>query len=75
MKKTMLEYLNEVSKERGYSGWYDVYRQNNSVFVDLNYIPQEAGVRFATQQINNFNNSYGWDCVHSNDFDWIAGTQ
>ena len=51
--KTMLDFLNEVAKEEGYTGWYHVYSSEPVDYVDLNDIPQEAGVRFAIQQIEN----------------------
>lgn len=53
MKKTMLDFLNEVSVEEGYTGWYHVYSCNDLDYSDLNIIPQEAGIRFAAQQIVN----------------------
>lgn len=52
--KTMLDFLNEVSIQEGYTGWYNVYNSEPLDYTDLNYIPQEAGVRFAAQQIMNF---------------------
>lgn len=43
--KTMLDFLNEVSIEEGHTGWSMVYSQQH--LFDCNYIPQEAGRRYA----------------------------
>jgi len=53
MEKTMLDFLNEVSKEKGFESWYMVYHIKS--YDDCNLIPQEAGVRFAAQQVVSFN--------------------
>lgn len=47
MKKTMLDFLDEVSIEHGYRGWYDVYIAQE--YIDCNMIPQQAGVRYGVQ--------------------------
>lgn len=49
MKKTMLDFLNEVSIEEGYTGWYHVYSSNDPDYIDLNDIPQKAGKRYSDQ--------------------------
>jgi len=45
--KTMLEILDEVSRESGYMSWYDVYNSGN--VSHCNIIPQAAGKRYADQ--------------------------
>lgn len=49
-QKTMLDFLNEVSIEEGHTGWRMVYDQHN--YFDCNYIPQEAGRRYANWAIS-----------------------
>lgn len=50
--KTMLDFLNEVSIERGYDGWYQVYSNGIPNYIHLNDIPQKAGKRYAMQYAN-----------------------
>lgn len=49
-QKTILDFLNEVSIEKGYRNWYDVYSHEH--YSECNRIPQEAGRRYAQWAIS-----------------------
>lgn len=62
MEETMLDFLNEVSKENGFDSWYHVYLIGNDEMHNI--IPQKDGKRFANSKLDQAAELAG-NCVHN----------